>query len=160
MADPSLNLAAFVEAAGADLADAQGSIAGANLATTAMAVSEAVLEARVALATRTDGSVAVETVDRKTMQSLGDGARHLSTLTVNFVALTAPSEQTTATSAPKMSRDDVVGTVAARSDVQRLACILGPLNFDAVHVPEAFGWWVSVTDELGRPVRQIMVKED
>lgn len=157
MAEEALDLGAFVEAAGAGLADAQGSIAGAELATTAMAVSEARLEARVALDVGPTGAVRVQTLDRHRLQSLGSGAGALSTVTVDFVALTAAPERATQ---PAVGRDRAIEIVAKRPDVTRLAEVLGPLRFDAVLVPDRPAWLVTATDDDGRLVRQAVITEE
>ena len=156
MADEAIELGAFVEAAGAGLADAQGSIAGDRLPTTAMAVSEATLEARVALGTAKDGNVRVETVSREDLRSIGAAAGSLSTVLVNFVALTdAPDEA--AGTAPPIDKTKAIDAVAGRADVKRLADALGPLRFEATLVPERATWLVTAHDERGRLIREVLV---
>lgn len=159
MADDTIDLGSFVEAAGAGLADAQGAIAGDRLPTTAMAVSEASLEARVALATSKDGAVRVETVDRETLRSIGAAAGSLSTVVVNFVALTEAADAAPGAAAP-ISRDRAIDLVSDRSDVKRLTEVLGPLRFEATLVPERSKWLVTAHDEKGRLVRELLVDEE
>lgn len=159
MPEDSTDLSTFVEAAGAGLSDAQGAIAGQQLASTAMAVSEATLVARVALAVDADGAVRVQTLDRKEIRSLGASAASLSTVTVNFVALTEPST-VPGGATPPIVRDKAIDVVAERPDVKRLAEVLGPLTFDATFVPERATWLVTATDETGRRVREVLVDKE
>jgi hypothetical protein len=159
MADEPVDLRVFVEAAGAGLADAQGAIAGDRLPTTAMAVSEATLEARVALGTAKDGSVRVETVNREDLRSIGAAAGSLSTVLVNFVALTDTADDTPDGTAPPVDKDVAIVAVAERADVKRLAEVLGPLRYDATLVPERSAWLVTARDGRGRLVRELLIDD-
>ena len=159
MADDALDLSRFVEAAGAGLTQAQGSIAGAELASTRMAVSEATLVARVALDADPTGGVRVQTLDRDTIRSLGAAAGSLSTVTVNFVALADTATPPAAGPAP-IGRDKAIEAVASRADVLKLAEVLGPLRFDATLVPERATWLVTAQDPTGRTVREVVVGEE
>lgn len=160
MADEAVGLGAFVEAAGAGLSGAQHALAGDDLDSTTMAVSEATLEARVALGVAEDGGVQVQPLDRKSIQSLGDkAASTLSTVTLNFVALTEPATAPTGT-VPPLDKDKAIGVVAERPDVKRLSEILGPLQFQAAFIPERATWLVTASDESGRRVREVLIDKE
>lgn len=159
MADEALELARFVEAAGAGLTQAQGAIAGSELVSTRMAVSEATLVARVALDADSTGGVRVRTLDRDAIRSLGTAAESLSTVTVNFVALADTATPPAAGPAP-IARDAAIEAVASRTDVRKLAEVLGPLRFDATLVPERSTWLVTAHDPTGRKLREVVVGEE
>lgn len=156
MSTEPIGLGAFVRAAGDGLADAQDDIAGAQLDTTAMAVSEATLTAKVLVDIDSSGTVRVAPVGRSEIQTLPDAAGSLSAVTVNFVALTDAAEPPGA-SAPAIDRDQAIDEVAGRDDVARLARVLGPLDFGATLVPERAMWLVTATDQQGRTVREVLI---
>lgn len=159
MAEESVDLGAFVEAAGAGLTEAQSAIAGAQLDSTAMALSEATLVAKVALGVDDAGAVRVQTLDRKGIQSLGANATSLSTVTMNFVALT-DTVSPPAAGAPPIEKEKAIKIVATRPDVKRLAEVLGPLNFAATFVPERSTWLVTASDETGHRLREVLVDKE
>lgn len=159
MADDSIGLGAFVEAAGAGLSEAQGKIAGADLRSTAMAVSEATLVAKVLLDVDTSGAVRVSPLGRAEIQSLGANVSSLSTVTVNFVA-TTDSDGPANVGPPPIVRHKAIEAVATRADVVRLGQVLGPLSFDATFVPERSTWLVTATDPAGRTVREALVDRE
>lgn len=158
MAEPT-GLDAFIEAAGAGLSSAQAQIAGDELATVAMAVSAARLEARVLLDVASSGAVQIVSVGRDEIQSLGAGADALSTITVDFVALSTSDDEPGAPT-PPVKKDAAIDALATRDDVNRLSEVLGPLTFDATFVPTRAAWLVTATDERGRRVREIIVDKE
>lgn len=159
MAEQSVGLDAFIEAAGSGLSSAQEQLAGAELQTTAMAVSEAKLEARVLLEMSERGAVRVVSVGREDLQALGAGADALSTVTVNFVALTSTDAEPGATT-PPVKRETAISNLAERDDVVRLAQVLGPLAFEATFVPSRAAWLVTASDGRGRRVREVVVDKE
>lgn len=155
--DQPTGLAEFVEAAGASLSNAQKMIAGAELATTAVAVAEASLEAKVALQSD-GGEVKVVPIGTKLLSDPEVNVGSVSTLTVNFVAL-ADDSVPTARTPPKVARDEAIGRLAGRDDVKRLADILGGLEFEANLIAERSGWLVSARDPAGRLVRETVITD-
>lgn len=154
--DQPTRLDAFIEAAGAELASAQNSIAGAELRSSTLAVAEASLEAKVALESGEDGGVQLVPIGAKRLADPGVKVGSVSTLTLNFVAL-ADESVPTARTPPRVSRDQAIAELSDRDDVKRMAGILGNLTFDASLVPERSGWLVSARDQSGRVVREVVV---
>ena len=105
------------------------------------------------------GGVQVAPLGRKEIRSLGSGADSLSTVTVNFVALTEADEPPAA-GRPPIAGGKAIEVVSKRSDVVRLARVLGPLTFDATFVPERSTWLVTAHDRNGRTVREVLVDRE
>lgn len=159
MADETMGLDDFIETVGSGLSNAQGKIAGGELDTTAMAVNEATLEARVVLDVDSAGVIRVGPVSREQIKSLGGAADALSTVTVNFVALTSANDPVGAPK-PPLSKEAAIRRLSQREDVARLADVLGPLDFKATFVASRAAWLVTAVDERGRRVREVLIDKE
>lgn len=160
MPEQPAELSGFMEAAGRSLADAQGSLAGdAVQVPTAVAIAEAELELKAAVARRSDGAVVLETISTKDMRAGGITPGLLSTIRIQYVAVTgdgglAPSAQPTRT--PK----DVIADIRKRDDVVVLDRILGGLVYEATFVPGSRRWLVTARDPDERVVREVLVPDE
>jgi len=149
-----------MEAAGRSLAEAQGALAGEIVdVPTAVAISEAELEVKAAVVRRADGVMALETISTADMRSGGIAPGLVSTLRLQYVAVTAdsavaPSEQ------PTKTPGDVIAGVKRREDVAVLDKILGGLLYEAIYVPGRRRWLVTAKDAEQRLVREVLVPDD
>jgi hypothetical protein len=151
-------LSEFVEAAGASLSEAQGELAGEELASTSMAVAEAELDAKVAIRSGSDGVVRVQPVSLADVTGGALDAAGLSNVRVHYVAV-AESRAAEAGIQPKRSKSDVLEEVIGAEDLGRLDAILGGLVFEASYVPALDSWLVVASDQLDNVVREIVVDD-
>ena len=160
MPEQGADLRGFMEAAGRSLAEAQGALAGEIVdVPTAVAISEAELEVKAAVVRRADGVMALETISTADMRSGGIAPGLVSTLRLQYVAVTAdsavaPSEQ------PTKTPGDVIAGVKRREDVAVLDKILGGLLYEAIYVPGRRRWLVTAKDAEQRLVREVLVPDD
>ena len=126
----------FVATAGASLVDAQsGLVEEGTIAR--MAVSEARLEAKVAL-NSTSGELQLETVSLGDITSGVVESSALSTIRLDFVALTEEPPIVV----PTKSRDSVIDEVAGRDDMVALDRIFDGLTYRAEFVDSQSSWLV------------------
>lgn len=152
------DLRAFLETAGRSLADAQGTLAGDALPSrsTALAISDAELEVKAAVAQTATGALALQTVDIAQAQKGGIDAALLSTVRIRYVAVAGE----TAVVPPKRNIAEVKGAVLKQRDVANLDRILGGLKVEAAFLPDQRRWLVTAHDPQGRVVREIVVPDD
>lgn len=144
----------FFEAAGRSLGAAQGSLAGpASEVPTAMVISEAELQVK-AVVDHGDAGLEIRPLGVELMRRGDIDPGLVSTVSVRFVPV-EPAEQR-----PKRRGPEVIREVRERSDVQRLATILGDLTYTADFVPASRRWIVAVSDQQGRLVREALVADD
>jgi hypothetical protein len=153
------DLKAFLEAAGRSLADAQGSLVGGAADIPAMvAISDAELEVKALVETRTDGKLALKPVSSQEALTGKIDPGALSTVKIRYVAVTddtlsGPAQR------PTRSADSVIAEVKRREDVASLGRILGTLKFEATFVPARRRWIVTATDPAGRVVREVLIAD-
>lgn len=159
MPEQGAELSGFLEAAGRSLAEAQGELAGlaADVPTT-VAIAEAELELKAAVARRADGTVVLETISTGDMRAGGITPGLLSTVRIQYVAVGTAA--TLGAEAPRRTPEDVVGDVKGRDDVGRLDRILGGLVYEAQFVPGPKRWLVTARDADARIVREVLVPDE
>ncbi len=150
------DLRGFIEAAGRSLSDAQGELVGDALRTPALAISEAELEVRAAVAQGADGKLSLQTLSAEEVRRGGVNASLLSTLRVNYVAVASEAVAPPAVRNPV----DIVKGVRERQDIVTLDRILGGLDVDPVFVPDRSRWLVAVRDPQGRLVRELVLPDE
>lgn len=144
----------FLEAAGASLGDAQGSLTAGTGLPTAMALSEAELEVKAAVQHSAAG-VQLRTL---TSDEVARGAVQpaaVSTVRVRYVAVAGEP----AGGAPSKSADTVIRTVRRDADLKRLEKILGGLDYTAGFEPSSGSWVVRALDADGRLVREVLIAD-
>jgi len=152
-------LGGFLEAAGRSFTEAQGTLGGGVSAIpAAVAIAQAELEVKAAISRGADGALRIETLSAQDIRSSAFPAGVLSTVRVQYVAvtgesLTAPSGQ------PAQSAADVIDSVRKRDDVAALDRILGGLAFRAAFLPSG-RWLVTATDAEERVVREVLVPDE
>ena len=158
MAETGADLGGFLEAAGRSLADAQGSLAGdvADIPA-AVAISEAELEVKAAVARLADGRLTLETISTQDMRQGKITPGLLSTVRVHYVAGAA---DTLTAGPPTRTPKDVIDGVRGREDVVVLDKILGGLAYDAVYVSAGRRWLVTARDAEQRLVREVLVPDE
>ncbi len=147
------DVGAFISAAGRSLADAQAELAGDRLPQTVVALSEATLDAKVAMTRGGDGALVVEPISLADTAAGKIEAAALSSIRVSFVAV-ADTGLDAGAALPARSEEDVIREIAERADVKRLNGIFGGLGFEAVFVPRARRWLVRAT------VGDVLVREE
>jgi hypothetical protein len=142
----------FFEAAGRSLGEAQGALAGETDVPTTVAISEAQLEVKVVVDKRDDG-LDLQPVGTEVLAKGKIDPGLVSTVTLRFVPVAT-------TEAPAIrSGAEVIDEVRKRPDVQRVAKIVGELDFEAQFVPGR-RWLVVARDADGRIVREAVVDDD
>lgn len=149
-------LQGFLEAAGRSLSGAQGQLVGEALETPALAISDAELEVKAAVAQGADGSLSLQTFSAAEVRRGGVNASLLSTLRVSYVAVASEA------SAPPAVRNpvEVAEGVREMPDIVALGRILGRLEVDPVFVADRGRWLVSVRDAQGRLVRELILPDE
>ncbi len=145
-------LKAFLEAAGRSLADAQGALGGLR---TELVLSNAELEAKVALKAGADGTLTVQPISAQDLRLAQFNVAGVSTLRVNFVATAGES----LAAPPIRQPGDIIDDVRKRPDVAVLEGILGPLEITTTFVSDARRWLVTARDASGRLVRETIVPD-
>ncbi len=150
------DLRGFLEAAGRSLSEAQGELVGEALRPTALAISEADLEIKAAVAQGTGGTLVLQTLSVEEVKRGGVDASLLSTLRLSYVAVASEAAGAPA----QRSSVDISETVRARPDIAALDRILGGLKVDPVFVPDRRRWLVAVRDAEGRLVRELILHDE
>jgi hypothetical protein len=149
------DLRGFLEAAGRSLSEAQGELVGEALRPTAVAISEAQLEVKAAVAQGPDGTLSLQTLSVEEVKRSGVDASLLSTLRISYVAVPSEAAGLPAVQTPA----DISETVRARPDIAALDRILGGLVVDPIFVPDRSRWLVAVRDPEGRLVRELILPD-
>lgn len=153
------DLAGFLEAAGRSLADAQGTLTGAEAGVPqAMAISEADLEVKATLA-REGGEIRVEPISTAEIRRGGIEAGLVSTVRIRYVAV-APDTIASAGAEPARTAPEVIAEVKRRPDVAALERILEGLRYEAAFLPQTSRWLVVARDSEARVVREVLVPDE
>lgn len=154
------DLGGFLEAAGRSLAEAQGTLgAGITGIPAAVAISTAELEVKAAVSRTAEGALQLETLSRDDIRSGAIPAGVLSTVRVQYVAVT-PDTLAPPSKQPSRTPEAVIGAVRRRDDVVALDRILGGLSFRAAYVPTSERWVVTAVDAQQRIVREVLVPDE
>ncbi len=138
MAGPTMD--AFITAAGESLAIAQSGLVDEEFRTR-MAVSQARLDARVALEATADG-IRLQTISLTDITSGAVESSALSTIRLDFVAVT--DDAGGGVGAPPLRRKaDVIDQLAGQDDVKLLERIIGGLTYDATFLRDRRRWVVT-----------------
>lgn len=154
--DNGPDLRGFLEAAGRSLSEAQGELVGEAIRTPALAISNAELEVKAAVAQKADGTLSLQTVSVEDLRRGGIDASLLSLLRVSYVAMASEA----ASPPPVRNPVDIVKDIRQRPDIASLENILGPLDVDPVFVPDRGRWLVAVRDPTGRLVREVTLSDE
>lgn len=159
MPEQGADLQGFLEAAGRSLAGAQGSLAGTVAdVPTAVAIAEAELELKAAVARRSDGTVVLEPISTQDMRAGGITPGLVSTVRIQYVAV--GSTAVAGAEEPRRTPVDVVESVRERPDVKALDRILGGLVYETAFVPGRKRWLVTAKDPEERVVREVLVPDE
>lgn len=152
-------LGGFLEAAGRSLTEAQGTLGGGvSDIPAAVAIAQAELEVKAAISRGADGALRIETLSAQDIRSGSISPGVLSTVRIQYVAVTGEAPTATSGQAAKTARG-AIDSVRTREDVVALDRILGGLAYDAVFVPPG-RWLVTATDSEQRVVREILVPDE
>lgn len=153
-----MQLSELVEAAGSALADAQTDLAGTDLPSTAMAVSEAEIDMAIAINSSTKGGVRIQPISLADLSGGALDPTGFSRLKLNYVAVVEDRESAVGIQ-PRRPRSDVVAEASRDKTLIRIGSILGGLNFDASYVPATQKWLVVVKDASDNIVREIVLDD-
>jgi hypothetical protein len=131
---------AFITAAGESLASAQSGLVDEQFRTR-MAVSEARLDARVALEATAEG-IRLQTVSLADITSGAVESSALSTIRLDFVAVADGTGEGVG-APPTRSKTDVIDQLAGLEDIKVLERILGGLTYEATFLGDRRRWIVT-----------------
>ena len=151
-------LSELVEVAGSALAAAQKDLAGTELPSTSMAISEAEIDLAIAVNSTADGSVRIQPINLAELSSGAIDAAGLSRLKLNYVAVVEDHESAVGIQ-PRRPKSDVVAEVSSDESLVRLGAILGGLEFDASYVPATQKWLVVARDLSDNVVREVVLDD-
>jgi hypothetical protein len=163
-----VSLTDLMKAAGGSLGLAQSTLTeGVAQPPTAMALSEATLEMKVAVDSVKGGSVLLSPVSSEDARTGALNVAALSTVTMRFMAFSAEpvgniATPTPATDVPKgagLSREEAIKRLSERADIKRLEPVVGPLTFVADFVASRESWLVSALDADGQTVRDSVIAD-
>jgi len=164
----SAQLGAMAGLAGGSLTVAQGDLGlGANLSS-AMVMSEAVLDIKAAISRASNGELLIEPMSSVHLAGQLNAAA-ISTVRLNFVATasdapvaTSPATGGGTTGTPpvgtRFTREQALAVFQAQDDVQRLEKLIGPFELRTQTVPSTGQWIVQATDPAGRVVREQLIR--
>lgn len=168
----SAPLGALAGLAGGSLAAAQEQLGQGVDLSSAMVMSEAVLEIKAAIGRAANGELLVEPLSSTHLASQLNAAA-ISTVRLNFVAtaseVPAAAAPATGTSAgtgssngstpPRLTREQALAAFAAQDDVQRLEKLIGPFELRTQFVSGSGQWIVQASDPAGRIVREQLIRD-
>jgi len=164
-------LGALAGLAGGSLTSAQGDLGlGANLSS-AMVMSEAVLEVKAAISRTSSGELLIEPMSSAHLAGQLNAAA-ISTVKLSFVATASEVPAAGAvtpggttgttgpvTGGPRLTREQALAVFQAQDDVQRLEKLIGPFELRTQTVPSTGQWIVQATDPAGRVVREQLIRK-
>lgn len=163
----SAPLGALAGLAGGSLSAAQGQLGQGVDLSSAMVMSEAVLEIKAAIGRATNGELLVEPLSTTHLAGQLNAAA-ISTVRLNFVATASevpaatptPGTSTgTVSTPPRFTREQALAAFAAQDDVQRLEKLIGPFELRTQFVSGSRQWIVQASDPDGRIVREQLIRD-
>ena len=156
----NIELGDFLEAAGKSLGDAQNSLlTGLNLSTN-MILNNADIEVKV-LVDSANGKISIKPVSAEDIRVGSIDPGLLSTLRISFIStVEEPIEETVSPAVESVKApSQLIEEVLNRKDIQKLASARGELQVKPTFVAERKRWLVSVEDNSGKVLREIVLPD-
>jgi hypothetical protein len=156
----NVELGDFLEAAGKSLGDAQNSLLSGLDLSTNMILNNAEIEVKV-LVDSSEGKISIKPVSAEDLRVGSIDPGLLSTLRISFVStVQEPVEETVPPGVESVKEPaQLIEQVLNRRDIQKLAASRGELQVKPTFVAERNRWLVSVEDESGKVLREIVLPD-